>query len=192
MSKNPLSLNRSDLFSLSALAISIVALLVSMYEAGIMKDQQKIMKEQHEIMFSQQQAAVWPYVEGSTAYQLGGRFRMTFSIINKGVGPALIKDGSLHISGAPLSDFEGDIYKALRPYFPDSLRLNISLSLVSNQVLSAGEEYRILTLESPSFTGDGAIAKQLDISYTGCYCSIYEDCWQLKRKQDGGKIKCEE
>ena len=191
MAKPSFVLNRSDIFAFSALVISIVALLVSIYEAGIMKDQQRIMKEQQDIMFSQQQAAVWPYVEGSVAYELGDRFKMTYALINKGVGPALVKNGALSINGTPLSDFEGDIYKAISPHFPDSVQLNLSLSLVANRVLSAGETYRILSLESRRFAGDGEIAKKLDLLYSGCYCSIYEECWQLHRQDDGGKIKCE-
>ena len=184
MSDKKYILDRSDILALAAILISGIALGVSVYEANIMKDQQQI-------MFDQQQAAVWPYVDGKISYDLGDKFTITYSLINKGVGPAIIRDGQFMVNDSTLSAFQGNIYNAIRPHFPPKVDLRISLSLVSNKVLSPEEEYSILKLESNRFEGDFEIISQLEFEYDACFCSIYDECWNLKEDDDGKKLACE-
>ncbi len=178
-------LDRSDILSLSALLISGIALLVSIYEANIMKEQQKI-------MFDQQQAAVWPYVDGQINFNYqDDRLIINYSLINKGVGPAIIRDGRLLVNNRDLEEFEGGIRAAISPYFPEAIIPNISLSLQEHKVLSPEEEYRILNISSKRFEGDFEMAGSLNLSYDACFCSIYDDCWQLKEDEQGRKLNCD-
>ncbi len=183
--KKPL-LTRSDIMALSALLISAIALIVSMYEAGIMKEQQ-------EIMISQQKASVWPYVDGNISYQFGDRFQMTYSLVNKGVGPAIIKNGKLMINDSSLELYDGDIKKALAPFFPVDSNIRLSLSLMDNKVLSPEEEYQILLLETELPESDSAMSliQRIDIRYDACFCSIYNECWSLEEEEVGKKMKCD-
>jgi hypothetical protein len=178
-------LDRSDILALAALLISGIALIVSIYEANIMKEQQQI-------MFDQQQAAVWPYVDEMINFNYqDDRFIINYSIINKGVGPAIIRDGRLKVNGKSIREFEEGIRAEISPFFPEGIVPIISLSLVENKVLSPGEKYQILKLTSLRFDDDFFIGEKLDLSYDACFCSIYNDCWQLEEDEKGNKLECE-
>lgn len=72
-----------------ALAISALALFVSVYEANLLKSQQK--------------ALVWPYLKVSANYSARG-----FSLIatNNGTGPALVKSFELQYKGEAMQDYD--------------------------------------------------------------------------------------
>ncbi len=186
MEEKKFILDRSDIMALSALLISAVALIVSIYEANIMKEQQ-------EIMISQQKASVWPYVDGNITYNYGEQFKITYSLVNKGVGPAIIKDGVFTIKDTAFQDYEGSILSALQPFVPKSVleQMNTSISLVSDKVLSPEEEFQILFLQGPRFENDYEVLKEIDFEYKACFCSIYDECWQLEEDENGKKLKCE-
>jgi hypothetical protein len=185
MTEKKYILDRSDILALSALLISGIALIVSIYEANIMKEQQKI-------MFDQQQAAVWPYVDGHINYSFQeNSFFISYTLINKGVGPAIIKNGRLIVNDKPLREFEDGIREAVSPFFPENIIPSVSLSLVENKVLSPGEQYQVIKLSSDRFDGDLFLAENLAISYDACFCSIYDDWWQLEEDEQGNKLECE-
>ena len=89
--------DRSDLMSLLAVLISLGAFWVSIYEANIMRDQQEIMQEQTK-------AYVWPYIQANSKFSYDFKddnwnVDLSYSILNKGVGPARIKETELKIGG---------------------------------------------------------------------------------------------
>ena len=148
--------------AISAIAISIMTLFVYIFQAQIMMDQQH--------------TSVWPYVEWTSTYYSEENQEFYISVVNKGVGPALIKDTRLTLDDSVYSyDRYGDFMKALiGKGRRDSLW--VMYSVADNRVLAPGEEVKIVhvknwqTARIPTFN----IRR---ITYTICYCSIYDDCW---------------
>src|SRR5688572_27106200 len=72
--------------AIAAIAVSIMTLFVYIYQARIMMDQQH--------------TSVWPYVEWeSTNINTETEQEYYIEVVNKGVGPALVKDTKLTLDG---------------------------------------------------------------------------------------------
>jgi hypothetical protein len=160
--------------ALLAIVISLVGTCVSIIEARILREQQTIMNEEKE-------ASVWPYVssagridvnEEGTTYEL--------SLINEGVGPALI--GNIEHNVGYVSGSFLEIFTVLKRNHPNLTIIAQSSSNQEKKVLGAGDSllvFRLLIVK-----GTDATAKPFsvigDIATTFCYCSIYGDCWSDK------------
>jgi hypothetical protein len=130
---------------------------------------------QARIMQKQQYASVWPYIEWDMT--ISSDEGIYLSVINKGVGPAIIRSTNLTLDEQPLTHTNEYFEKLLSN--PDTFA--ISYAEVDNRVLAPGEELRLFHLK------DGAVAMQLysDSIYTRtgysiCFCSVYDDCWVSK------------
>ena len=113
--------------TIMALVISIIAMVTSIYEAGIMKSQQKSM--------------VWPYLSVTQYYDSLG---FGIKIINKGTGPAIVTSAQIDYNGIPMEDKDilFDTMNPDRTFGYDILR-NTS---ISNYVFTAGEEIMLFGL----------------------------------------------
>ncbi len=142
--------------ALAAIIVSILTLFVYIYQAGIMQEQQH--------------ASVWPYVEWDMTISSEDGFYI--SVINKGVGPAIIRSTTLKLDGesieSPLIYLEKIVGRL------DSVAL--FSAMIDKRVIAAGE-----TLELFHVYTDIRHKLPSDIyrrtSYEICYCSIYGDCW---------------
>src|SRR5688500_3742991 len=67
----------------TAMTVSILSLAVYIYQAKIMQEQQ--------------QTSVWPYIEWTSTISSSDGFYI--SVINKGVGPAIVKKSRLTLDG---------------------------------------------------------------------------------------------
>ena len=110
-----------------ALVISIIAMVTSIYEAGIMKSQQKSM--------------VWPYLSITEHYNSEG---FGVKITNKGTGPAIVTSVQLDYKDMPMENIDVllDSIKPDRSFGYNILR-NTS---ISNYVFTAGEEIMLFGL----------------------------------------------
>lgn len=126
-----MSSNRTDRLqsfgTVLALVISIIAMVTSIYEAGIMKSQQKSM--------------VWPYLSVTEHYDSQG---FGIKIINKGTGPAIVTSVQVDYMGKPMEDKDVlfDSMNPNRTFGYDILR-NTS---IENYVFTAGEEIMLMGL----------------------------------------------
>jgi len=176
-------IDRSDIIAIAALLMSMMALFVSIYEANILKTQQKI-------MVSQEKTAVWPYVDGYTSYEYADRIKVTYQLENKGIGPSRIRSMELKVNEQEVASYRA-LKQAVEDYFPDTLQLNLSYLSFDNQILTPNETVETLTIEIDRFPGDIETVRALSISYTVCYCSIYNDCWYFVDRNDGQDKSCD-
>lgn len=161
--------------SLSALAISFLALFLGAYQARLMNEQTRLMQ-------SQARAGVWPYV--SIGYSLnndGEKRGYTWEINNDGVGPARIESVTLTLDGKPMQHWS-EVFQAL---FKDAA-VPATYSQIYGKVLAPNtnrqttiEALRLLDVEQARLFH----AAQARLDMTICYCSVYDECW-IARRQD--------
>ncbi len=110
-----------------ALVISIIAMVTSIYEAGIMRSQQKSM--------------VWPYLSVTQHYNSEG---FGIKVTNKGTGPAIVTSVQLDYKGIPMENVAVllDSLNPERTFGYDILRNNN----IGNHVFMSGEEQLLFGL----------------------------------------------
>lgn len=150
--------------SLVAIVISLSALGVSVFEVTSLQDQQK--------------ASVWPYVEISRRYS-GEGFEV--SLANKGIGPALLGDVEISMQGQTITSSDildkiiSDAVGPERAFSYDTYRARDA----SQQVLAPGESLILFGVPWTADTRAFVNSTASSIQATGCFCSVYEDCWSV-------------
>lgn len=166
-------IDRSDVLSLLAFVISLGAFFVSLYEANILRQQQQLMVEQ-------QKSTVLPYLVVDVGFQFEEKvWTMKYSVQNKGIGLAKLSFAHFQKEEQYFST-----YNELKNYFvellPDSLSSQINLSYTTlEMILSPEEKLTWLSLTLPRFAGDRQQLSNVRLEHRICYCSIYDDCWQV-------------
>ncbi|WP_394971654.1 hypothetical protein [uncultured Croceitalea sp.] len=155
--------NKRELFqslgTATALIISVLALVVSIYEANLLKAQQK--------------ATIWPYFSISQGYNSEG-----FSIygLNNGTGPALINSVEVIFNGKPAINYL-DLLDKVTP--ENTVGYNqIRQGILNNTVLKAGEERLLFFIKWSDETRK--IVEKMngeEVTITVQYCSVLDDCW---------------
>lgn len=148
--------------ALSAVVVSIMTLFVYIYQARIMMDQQH--------------TSVWPYIEWTPTYYSEENQEFYISVINKGVGPALVKDTKLYLDDTlyTYNEYDKFIEKLLGPGKRKALW--VMTSSVANRVMAPGEEVKLFHVKNWKDARIPDIQrKRYRLSI--CYCSIYGDCW---------------
>ena len=150
----PRPFNWDKVTALVAVLIGACALVVSLYTAQLQR--------------SQVQAQTWPFLQ---LWQSdSGR---TFSISNRGVGPARILDVQVRADGKEVSSF-AEAFQVLVGRSPTALQT----SYFSRRVLAANEDVRMA-----SFGSDGDyrafFAQRGRLSIQVCYCSLLGECTLL-------------
>jgi len=157
----------NQITSLLAIAISVVAMLVSILEVSAVREQQR--------------ADVWPYIELGQSYSESG-FRL--QAINKGVGPALVGEVALYRGDTLVETVDQLILDTVGPENAFGYEL-YGAANISNSVMAAGEENDLFRVPWEDRTrlliqrwqqGD-----PIDIRL--CYCSIHNDCWNTSLLQ---------
>lgn len=146
----------------TALIVSVLALVVSIYEANLLEAQQK--------------ATVWPYFSVSQGYNSDG-----FSIygLNNGTGPALVSSVSVTFNGKPVKNYL-DFLKIVKP--DNSVGYDvIRQNKMNNTVFKAGEERLLFFMRWNDETRE--IVKKMDqgkVNITVQYCSVLDECWTFE------------
>lgn len=156
-------INYEMIVAVAAVAIGVATLVVYMYQARIMREQQ--------------QASVWPYVEWTLT--LGSQSGFDITVVNKGVGPAIIKSTSLELDGKPMADATEFMYALLD--HPDSIAYNTSS--LDGTVMAPGEEIHFLRIAANSATRKLDPSVYNRISFKITYSSIYNECWTNSGKK---------
>ncbi len=151
---------RIPLISVAALALSLLALFVSVLEVSAMRDEQRIQ--------------VWPYVEVSTRYSAEG-----YAVIatNKGIGPARIRTAELTFDGERVESLDELIVNTLGEDDAFSYEL-YRASDPSRSVMSADESAQLFAVPWEDRTRRLTEIWHGRISVTLCYCSVYDECWR--------------
>ncbi len=150
--------------TIMALLISIIAMVTSIYEAGIMKSQQKSM--------------VWPYLSVTQHYDNKG---FGIKVINKGTGPAIVTSIQIDYDGIPMEnkDVLFDTMNPDRTFGYDIL----SNTTISNYVFTSGEEIMLFGLpynEETKLIVDNIPKVRIRLGYK----SVLDEYWYYDSEED--------
>ncbi|MEM1380207.1 MAG: hypothetical protein AAGH41_06240 [Pseudomonadota bacterium] len=152
-------LSLSDLGSALAVVLSIAALGVSLLEASTAQ--------------RAAEAQVWPYIEISPGYNSEG---FSFSLENKGVGPARVRYATLYYAGAPMESIDAMLLDILGPedtFGYERYRANDPTGMV----VSAREEVNLFSVDWDPVTRRLSQLLSTGLEIEACYCSVYDRCW---------------
>jgi len=159
--------NASRYDAIIATLVGFCALCVSGYTAHVQRQQVR--------------AAVWPILE----YETSNAPDIHFTLANKGVGPAIIKNVIVRVDDQPMKNWAEVLEKLLGPG-----KHPASESDMSGHVFSAGETMTILTprdANGNALTFDKSnplwvqMNKERDrVTVEICYSSTLGECWTLR------------
>jgi hypothetical protein len=141
--------------AIMAVLIGACALAVSAYTARL----------QH----AQVSAQTWPFLQ-----LWYSNVDNSFSLSNRGVGPARIADVKLRVDGKEVANFEA-MGEALFPGKPAPSSVQ---SFFARRVLAANEDVTMISYLSPE-DFNAVIAERERVSFEICYCSVLDDCYRL-------------
>lgn len=153
--------------SVAGVFVAVVALYAALTESAAVRQQTA--------------AAVWPFVQFSTAdSDSGGSAEFAISFTNVGVGPAKMRAMRLLIDGKPARDWSSAIAGV-----GGQVTEGASRDFIRGRVLSPGESVVAFR------TTDSDLARRLqatvvnpDSSIAFCYCSIFDECWLADSQRD--------
>jgi len=158
--------------------ISICALVVSILQT-------RIMSEQRGLMHEQAKAAVWPRislgVSKSHSQENSQIIDYKIYMSNAGVGPAIVKFVKVSFEGKPASNW-GELFD----YFemPESTPTYISNSDISQNIVRAGDDVRVLGLTDNLPLAQVYYEHADKIEFEIFYESIYGDMWKYSKKAE--------
>jgi len=152
--------------AITAIVLSICALLVSVLEVSAIRDEQRIQ--------------VWPYIDLASRYNSEGFF---IEATNKGIGPARVRSLEMFLDDEPVDDLDSMIVQVLGKKNAFSYDVYKS-SNPSRSVLSPGDMSTLFSVPWTPQTRQLTENMSGTFSLTLCYCSVYDDCW-LARLNDG-------
>jgi len=144
--------NPEMIVALSALLIGLVTAFTSIYSAYVDR--------------AYSRAAVWPRLEILRSFNLDS---FSYSVTNNGTGPALIKHAKIKY-GSKYIERWSDVKKIT----------GIKQSHIGNRTLSPQN-----TITPLSYKGEDAemfLTADESIGIELCYCSIYDECWVIDRR----------
>ena len=143
----------------SAMFVALSSLVIALYEVRMMREHDRI--------------SVWPYVSAFNS-DSGGTY--TFNVRNAGIGPTLVRSFEVVVDDKPRKNW-GEVLDGL------SIDVHGTPSTYSTfgtgTVLLPGATSTLLSI------GPGAAAQAFHHAAEArmhpriCYCSLYEQCWQL-------------
>ena len=161
-----------SIIGICAVIVSVVAVSISAYEAGLQRDWQR--------------AAVWPYIQLNRSYYCkassvapgGCEWILTLNAENVGVGPAHVRDFHVVVDGKPQATW----------------RAAMQALLHTNEDVQYGQSTILGTIVPPQRTIqmfqyiDSARAeklfKEMDrLTYSACFCSVFDECWVTNSKE---------
>ena len=147
------------LMSITAIALSLLALVVSIFEVAAVRREQRIQ--------------AWPFIEVATVYNADG---FTLRATNKGIGPARIRGLEFQLDEQPMESLDALIAAAVEPQDVFSYELYRS-SNPRRSVMSPDKSVDLFAVpwEPRTRKFQQSISKRLDIRI--CYCSVYDECW---------------
>lgn len=157
------------LIAVLAVLVSFSTLFVYIYQSNLMKQQQKM--------------SVWPYLTHGLSW--GGDY-LTINLLNKGIGPALVKSVSIRDGDNELEGMQN-----IMDLVPDTLQTGFNYSSIyPGLVLMAGEELRVFHVTDTDVSRyllnlitDNRLTLEI------CYESVYGDSW-ITYGQSVEEIEC--
>ena len=136
-------------------------------------------------------ASSWPIlIVGSGNVGDNGQAEIAFRITNAGVGPAKVRTFEVFYKGKPYSGSTALMRACCDPHFrdmtPPEQMLIAKWAFITGEVrgnvIRAGESQAFIRygLDSEHAKAWHALdaARQHDITYRVCYCSVFDECWR--------------
>ena len=142
------------LVALVSLTVSVGALVTTVLQTNIMR--------------SQQAASVWPHLELSSVASNQG---LSLHVVNKGIGPALVKKVTIRYQGQTFHDPRLALYAI---YGKRSLPGRHETTSMEGSVLTPGEDITMFSSDNPDVVRKVALARP-DIYMEVEYESVYGD-----------------
>jgi|GEM_PF-1350509 hypothetical protein len=169
------ALNYQDAISLGVFLLGFLALFVSIRQASIMN-------RQTEVLIQQGKAGAWPILEIGLYRgfdSTGHIIQYGITVANKGVGPAIVNGVQVAFDDKPAQHWSALMQQAGAP---DSIPISYSNSLISNRVISAGEEVLLLDLSDNPRLMRWFFRQANALQVSICYRSLFDDQWVATRK----------
>jgi hypothetical protein len=159
------------LIAVSALLISTIAALASVYQTRVIREQLS--------------ATVWPYLSFDRTFSPQA---VTLSLTNYGIGPALVRSASVELNGKQVPSWDEVIAEYARVAHQMNVKGVTRISdanLDGSVVLSAGVTRRLLEVQAAGATMHAVRRVAGGVALTVCYCSLLGQCWQATSGQMG-------
>ena len=174
-----LKINTDRILGISAMIISLLTLIIFIYQTNIMREQSKLSVKPR-IAFSTDQSS------RDSLVQIKGR------ILNKGLGPAIIDSIYIEYQGQP---YRVDMEAFIEAEMPDLKKLGnlvMSTTLSKGNTLLAGEEitiysFRFIANDMPEIMQTLGMENpdKAPFEFKTVYSSIYEDeKWMVSSESD--------
>jgi len=151
----------------SAMFISLLALLATMYEANLERENQLL--------------SIWPRLVVQA--HISDKRGYSIEVSNKGLGPAIVKTAKITLD-SKVQDSWKDVF--------DELKLAGSFSLITNPlssaVISQNETIYVVKVDGAQ-AGYKASKGSPRIGLEVCYCSVYDDCWVVSKNRQYKSVK---
>ena len=173
---HPSNWDASVIIALIAVLISSATALISLKESGILLEQQQMLT-------AQQEASVWPYLESRRIHSVSSDTSVIyqFTIVNKGVGPAIIDSVKYVFDGQEITGW--GLEDALQEAYPQYKIIQANNSTLDGKVMAPGETHVIITEKIIKAKTDTTnlmdFLNEFDFHLEYCYCSVYGKCWKV-------------
>jgi hypothetical protein len=154
MSENKITKNPEMIIAVSALFVSLVTVVISIYSAHIDRTYSR--------------ASVWPRLE---VFRSHGKGFFEYGVTNNGTGPALIKYAKIK-----------DNNKIINYWNEIPMIGNFTQSHIGTRILPSLATINPIKLTGSVSAEMVKIDENLTIEL--CYCSIYEECWVIDRSNN--------
>ncbi len=135
---------------------------------------------QTHVIGDQLSSSVWPYLSLQTEMAAGKS--LTVSLVNDGLGPALVRSAVVKIDGRAARGWHDALTELGAD--PQALQLKkgsgpqLFASFGQGTVLRAGNALTVARIENPGVVSKIS-AELRRVSIDVCYCSILQKCWLL-------------
>jgi len=151
------------IIALSALFLSVAGVLVSVYEANLLRRQQS--------------ASVWPNLEVTPSLNTG---TVRILLSNTGVGPGRVEAAAVTYKDDVVSDW----VTLVKRVAGDIEGLRGEKSLTTGRVVAAGTQDLLFFIDGENDPQTADLAGQViqaitegEIDVSVCYCSVFGQCW---------------
>lgn len=150
------------LVAVSAVFIGVCALVVSLYEAKLMREEQR--------------ASVLPIIELGRSHYVRedspGKWRLSLHAENVGIGPALIKDFRVFVDGEPHPTWRS----AMGTLLDAGQTVSYGQSTINGRTIPPDRMITMFDLANTEVAGD-IVANFERLDFEACFCSVFDECW---------------
>ena len=178
MARNKIKWNSERILSLSAMSISFITLIIFIYQTNLMSRQNAL--------------SILPYLQLSTSDNSAAS-TYSLSVLNHGVGPAIIESVILEYKGKryDLKDYDDYLFNVLKQIEPelDSITSLDTSTLDKGIAIPANATYRVFSVHNSEPEYRLLMEKlaiiEPELRYEIIYKSIQEERWLIHSDSEG-------